>query len=356
MNWKKALLIIILITSLTSSVLLVPVYGITDDTEPVIFFNLTYEPTLATTLDEVNVMCSVEGVYINVFTDDFERAEIGLNWTGMIGTWTIEKGHLIQSEVEDFQIIFTGNSTWSNYILKLKVKKVGTVENTLNIIFRKGKNDALSDLYLFSLRGNEPKVGIYKGSGDPYSSSEWPVLAKTGFQHSADIWYNVLIQVHNDRIKSKIWAEGNSEPIAWLFELSDGDYELGKIGLLCGNQAAFDDIEVYTHTMTGIKEVNLWYSVNNGTLKEISMAPDDDGDYNAIIPKQAAETSVSIYVEAVDDSGNIFNSQSISYVVQFPPPIEIPWSTIGIAVSAVSIIVAVWFAFRKGYLAIEIIE
>ena len=86
------------------------------------------------------------------------------------------------------------------------------------------------------------------------------------------------------------------------------------------------------------------------------MASDDAENYKAIIPKQVAETSVSIYVEAVDDLGNIFNSQSISYVVQAPPPPEIPWRTIGIAVSAVSIIAAVWFAFRKGYLAIEIIE
>lgn len=354
MTSYKALLFFILLTSLTSSALLTPVYGTTDDVK-IWIFNLKYEPTSILPADEVNITCEVSGVFTNSFTDNFERAEIGPDWTGMIGNWSIEEGHLIQSEVDGFQIIFTGNSTWSNYILKLKVKKVGTVENNLNIIFRKGNNDTLSDLYLFSLRGDEPKVGIYKGSGDPFQSSEWPRLAKTGFQHSADIWYNVLIQVYKDRIKSKIWAEGNSEPVPWLFELSDGDYELGKIGLLCGNQSAFDDIEVYTHT-TDIKEVNLWYSVNNGTLKEISMAPDNDGNYQAIIPKQEAKKSVSIYVEAVDNLGNRFNSQTISYVVQFPPPLEIPWRTIGIAVSAVSIIAVVWFALRKGYLAIEIVE
>jgi len=86
------------------------------------------------------------------------------------------------------------------------------------------------------------------------------------------------------------------------------------------------------------------------------MAPDDNGNYQAIIPKQAAKKSVSIYVEAVDNLGDRFNSQSISYVVQVTPPSEIPWRTIGIAVSAVSIIAVVWFAFRKGYLVIEIIK
>ena len=81
-----------------------------------------------------------------------------------------------------------------------------------------------------------------------------------------------------------------------------------------------------------------------------------DGNYQATIPKQAAETSVSIYIETVDKLENKFNSETISYIVQAPPPPQIPWSQIIFTTSAIAIIIIVWFAFRKGYLAIEIIE
>ena len=354
MTRRRILLVFILLTSLAGSALIIPVFGTTDDVK-IGILNLRYDPAPVLPDDELSVTCEVVGVFINSFTDNFERSEIGSDWTGMIGNWTIENGNLKQSEVDNLRLIFAGDSTWSNYILKLKVKKVGTVENNLNIIFRKGYDETLSDLYLFSLRGDEPKVGIYKGSGDPYQSSEWPELAKVGFQHSADVWYNVLIQVYNDRIKSKIWAEGNSEPTGWLLELSDGDYEAGKIGLLCDNQAAFDDIEVYTYS-TGIKEVNLLYSINNGTLNQLSMNHTGDGQYSATIPKQARETTVSMYIEAVDNLENKITSNVLVYVVQTLPPLPIPWTQILLVISAIVIIIVVWFAFRKGYLAIEIVE
>lgn len=356
MDRKKVLVFLILQASISSLVLLVPVYGLTNDNESVVFFNMMYQPTPVLQDDEVTVTCTVTGVFSIDFTDDFERTEIGPNWTGMVGNWTIENGYLKQSEVNNSRKIFAGNSSWSEYILKLKVKKIGTVDNTIDIFFRKGNNDNLTDLYTFSLRGDAPEISMFKGSGDPFQNSEWYSLGQVLYQPLADIWHNVKIQVDNDTIRTQIWPEDVNEPFGWVFEISDSDYDTGKIGFSCSNQAAFDDIEVYVPSVMGIKEVNLWYSVNNGALNKISMASDDAENYKAIIPKQVAETSVSIYVEAVDDLGNIFNSQSISYVVQAPPPPEIPWRTIGIAVSAVSIIAAVWFAFRKGYLAIEIIE
>ncbi len=353
---KKVLLFFILQATLIISVLPILAYGRSDD-ETQVIFDLTFEPTLVIPSDEVTVICEVVGVFSSSFVDDFERVEVGSDWIGMIGNWTIENGYLIQSEVDNFRLIFAGDSTWTNYRFKLKVKKVGTVENTLNIIFRKGYDETLSDLYLFSLRGDETKVGIYKGSGDPFQSSEWPELAKVSFQHSADIWYNILIQVYNDSIKSKIWAEGNSEPTNWLIELSDGEYEAGKIGLLCGNQAAFDDIEVYTYTSNVlIEEMSLWYKINNGTLNQLNMNSAGDEQYSATIPKQIGEANVSFYVETVDNLGNRANSETITYTVQTPPPREIPWFTIIFSTSAIIIIIAVWFAFRKGYLAIEITE
>jgi len=226
----------------------------------------------------------------------------------------------------------------------------------LHIIFRKGNDDTLSDLYLLSLRGDEPKVGIFKGSGDPFNKSAWYELVKVQFNHMQDVWYNVKILVYNDILKTKIWAEGENEPTEWLIEHSDGDYKTGKIGLSCSNQAYFDDIEVYTLNMTGIKEVNLCYSVNNSALNKLAMEHIDNGNYQAPIPKQTGGTAVSFYVEAVDYLGNSVESESVSYVVQVPPPLEIPWTTIGITASAAFIIMGVWFAFRKGYLAIEIIE
>ncbi len=356
MDRKKVLVFLILQVSISSLVLLVPVYGLTNDNESVVFFNMMYQPTPVLQDDEVTVTCTVTGVFSIDFTDDFERTEIGPNWTGMVGNWTIENGYLKQSEVNNSRKIFAGNSSWSEYILKLKVKKIGTVDNTIDIFFRKGNNDNLTDLYTFSLRGDAPEISMFKGSGDPFQDSEWYSLEKVLYQPLADIWHNVKIQVDNDIIRTQIWPEDVNEPFGWVFNTTDSDYDTGKIGFSCSNQAAFDDIEVYLPSVTGIKEVNLWYSVNNGTSNKLVMDNTDNENYQAIIPKQTEGTTVSIYIEAVDDLENIFNSETTSYVVQVPPLLEIPWSQIIFITSAIGIIIIVWFAFRKGYLAIEIIE
>jgi hypothetical protein len=331
-------------------------YGILDNGIQIIF-DITYEPTPVIPDDEVTVTGGVVGIFSTRFTDDFERMNIGSEWSPTFGEWTIENGSLIQSEVNNLRLIFSGNNTWSNYRFKLKVKKVGTVENNLDIIFRKGLSNNLTDLYVLSLRNDGETVSVYRGDGGADWNVGWVQLGQRKFQHTADIWYNVLIQVHDNTIKIKIWNTGDNEPSSWLFELSDETYNMGKIGLSCGNQAAFDDIEVYTSESTVlIQEISLWYNVNNGTLNQLSMNPTGDGQYSTTIPKQTGETQVSFYIEIVDDQGNKANSETLTYTVQTLPPPQIPWFTVLLSVSAIVIIIVVWFAFRKGYLAIEIVE
>ena len=151
MQRKREVLIFSLLTLLIISVLPILLSG-TLDTETQVIFDLTYTPTQVIPTDDVIVTCAVVGVFNTTFTDDFERAEIGPNWIDTFGEWTIENGNLRQNEVENLRLIFAGNSSWSNYRFQLKVKKVGTVENNLNIIFRKGFYNNLTDLYIFSLR------------------------------------------------------------------------------------------------------------------------------------------------------------------------------------------------------------
>jgi hypothetical protein len=175
------------------------------------------------------------------------------------------------------------------------------VNNTIDIFFRKGNNDTLTDLYTFSLRGITPEISIFKGSGDPFQYSEWYSLGNVQYQPEADIWHTVKIRVYNDTIKAQIWPDDVDEPDGWIFELSDNDYKAGKIGFSCSNQAAFDDIEVYIFSMMRIMEVNLWYSVNNGTSNKLVMENTGDENYQAILPTQTEGSTVSMYVEAVDN-------------------------------------------------------
>jgi hypothetical protein len=346
-----SLLIVILISAFP-----ILAYGILVNGTQVIF-DITYKPTTVIPDDEVTVTCAIEGVFVLSFIDDFERIEIGNDWTSPFGEWSIENGTLIQSEVNNLRLSFAGNITWSNYRVKLKVKKVGTVENNLDIIFRKGLDTNLTDLYILSLRNDGETVAVYRGDGGADWNAGWVQLDQRNFQHTADTWYNVLIQTYNDTIKMKIWNREENEPAYWFFELSDGTYEMGKIGLSCGNQAAFDDIEVYTYQSNFlIQEISLWYNVNNGTFTQMSMNPIGNGQYNVTIPKQTGETQVSFYIEIADDVGNRVNSEILTYVVQTLPPPQLPWFTIFLSSSAIVIIIVVWFAFRKGYLAIEIVE
>ena len=353
---KNSAFILSLLPLLSITILPIIASG-TLDNGPQVIFDLTYTPTQIIPEDEVIVTCTVVGVFSTIFTDDFERIEIGDDWIDTFGEWTIENGNLRQNEVENLRLIFTGNSSWSNYRFQLKVKKVGTVENNLDIIFRKGFYNNLTDLYIFSLRNDGSTVAVYKGYGGADWYSGWNKLSQNTFQHSADVWYNVLIQVLDNTFKIKIWDEGEYEPANWLLETSDTTYETGKIGLSCGNQAAFDDVVVSTYMSNLlIDEVILWYNVNNGSLNQVRMNPINDGQYSATIPQQTGESDVRFYVEIVDNLGNKVNSETRTYTVQALPPPQIPWFTIILSISAIGIIIVVWFAFRKGYLAIEIVE
>ena len=103
-----------LLSVLIISVLPILTYGTLDNGTQAIF-DLTYAPTQVIPDDEVTVICSVEGAFSTSFTDDFERVEIGPDWTHIFGEWAIENGTLRQSEVDNLRLIFVGNSTWSNY-------------------------------------------------------------------------------------------------------------------------------------------------------------------------------------------------------------------------------------------------
>jgi len=358
MRRKSGILFFGLLILLIISIGPIPVYGALEDGSQVLF-DLSYEPTRIIPSDKVNVTCAVLGFFNTRFTDDFERVAIGANWTKISGEWSIENNILRQSQVDNLRLIFSGNSTWSDYIFKLKVKKIGSVENNLDIIFRKGLDNTLTNFLVFSLRNDGEIVAVYKGDGDSNWNTGWTNLEEKKFHHTADMWYNVLIQIYGDTLKIKIWNDGENEPPSWLFdfELDNTPYEKGYIGFSCGSQAAFDDIEVYEYKSNVlVEEIILWYNVNNGTLNQLSLNTADDVQYKATIPKQTGETKVSFYVEIVDDLGNRFNSETVTYFVEFLPPLPIPWPQTLLTISLIVIIIIVWFSFRKGYIGIEVIE
>ena len=185
MKRKSGTLFFSLLALLIISVSPILAYGTPDNGTQVIF-DLTYEPTPVIPDDEVNVTCVVVGGFSTSFTDDFERVELGTDWTDIAGEWTVENGNLRQSEVDNLRLIFAGNSTWSNYRFKLKVKKVGTVENNLDIIFRKGDDNGLTELYVFSLRNDGATVAVYRGDGGADWNTGWVILGQSTFHHTAD--------------------------------------------------------------------------------------------------------------------------------------------------------------------------
>ncbi|RMD96440.1 MAG: hypothetical protein D6814_11380, partial [Calditrichaeota bacterium] len=68
-----------------------------------------------------------------------------------------------------------------------------------------------------------------------------------------------------------------------------------------------------------VTQVQLSYSINGGAVQTLNMQPVGMDKYESSIPGQSLETSISYFVQATDNSGNVGKSQTFSFRVTNQP-------------------------------------
>jgi len=125
---------------------------------------------------------------------------------------------------------------------------------------------------------------------------------------------------------------------------------IGQIDIEPENPTTEDNVTVTCLTIdyeTGIKEVNLFYSVNEGnSWNKIPIEHIGDSKYNAIIPKQSGEISVQYYIESTDKEINTRMSDLRSFSIKNPPTKILPYIGFGV-ISAIVIILVLIKVARK---------
>ncbi len=94
-----------------------------------------------------------------------------------------------------------------------------------------------------------------------------------------------------------------------------------------------------------LDSVTLHYQIGTGAWNEVAMIDTGDG-FNATIPGESVGTHVELYVEAVDDFGQISQSTQVGYTVtdiDVPPPMDLlPLLLTVIAITVAGVIIVVY--------------
>jgi Alpha-L-arabinofuranosidase len=121
-----------------------------------------------------------------LYKPDFAKLDQNWRQTGK-GQWTVKDGVLKQSAIEQGVSIFMGDSTWKDYTISLKARKISG-ENGFQIFFHNRKNNDQ----------NRFEVG---GWGNSMTHLELGMAtADTKGEAKADQWYDVKIEIKGGNV------------------------------------------------------------------------------------------------------------------------------------------------------------
>ena len=171
-----------------------------------------------------------------IFTDDFEREEIGANWDIIAGDWDIVDGHLV-TEDENAEIESTTRGPKNEedvfaFIVRVRLKPEAKgdqlyvrIDRRYRIVVHNGDADNVTSLRLYDDDGGATLLGTY--SHNDHSDMTLTVCVSSQ-------WITATFATEPDP------DDGLSAPV----EITDGYIGLGTIGLDAASTARFDDFEI----------------------------------------------------------------------------------------------------------------
>jgi hypothetical protein len=168
-----------------------------------------------------------------LFYDNFDDENYHKRWTVVSGNWRVEKGELRGEGTGERALIYTGNTSWNNYEVEVKVKAFGS--NTGWVLLRwQDKNN----YYEIVLRSNKLEVWV-KNSGT------YHLIANPPTSSVLDLfdWHTLRVRIEGFPPTITIWVDEREE---WS-GMDNTNYSLpnGGIGLeVFDNPVHFDEVSV----------------------------------------------------------------------------------------------------------------
>lgn len=302
-----------------------------------------HQPVFPTPDDDVTVTCTAVDL-LATSTYSFDT-EIGPDWGVVGGDWIIEDGELSQTSIDVSpeqagvqKLVST--FPYINFVLETKVRVISASGPPhVGLVFR--FVDA-NNFYEFMLRGGEHNdVYIQKKAQGTFTT----ISSVAHFNLPVDEWVNLKVIVNGDRFLGYV----NDK---LMVEATDKAFSSGSLGLSSPfTNNHFDDVAISVLDGSGVKEVNLYYKIEEEAFSKTTMEQVTESTYLARIPRQKDGTTVSWYVEALDNKGNAARSETSAYDVAAP---KFPWLMVGTIVALISIVFVVGYALRKGLIQIKI--
>ncbi len=174
------------------------------------------------------------------FSDNFERNELGANWTVVVDVnpsgakWEIVQDASISSKVlttGSWGSVIAGDATWANYFVSAKVKP--EISSTIGLIACFQDRD---NYYSAVLDGQ--KLILKKKYGGSAT-----VLGSSDFSYSTSQYYQIKLQVNGSALAA--YAGDGTDPLITYTD-NNNPFSSGKIGLTCSTPSTgfFDDVLV----------------------------------------------------------------------------------------------------------------
>jgi len=164
-----------------------------------------------------------------LFSDDFQDGNTA-GWTTLSGNWEVVGGELVQNDESYWPIIiWTGDETWSDYVIEVKVKPTGGLGHVF-VLFRFVDEQ---NFYLFGIRENSDDVVWNK-----VVEGNWGQEVTSAKIIDSNQWYDLKVVVQGNNIRGYV-------DDSLCIETFDSDIHNGAIALDTHLASAhFDDVSV----------------------------------------------------------------------------------------------------------------
>lgn len=173
--------------------------------------------------------------YQTLFEDDFSNG-LG-NWNKAEGSWAAENGYLLGTSDKSPSVISAGNTSWSDYIITVRVRNEAGSTFVLLIRWLDSQN-----YYRIVLAGDHLEFWLKRSGSDAllYREDSW------GYPLNMKAWHELKIKIYG--ATPTIVAYSDGVPRMTIKDLSGKSISSGMIGLAvdAGGSSAFDDVIVTT--------------------------------------------------------------------------------------------------------------
>ena len=206
-----------------------------------------------------------------MFSDNFERDSIGLDWQWISGKWTLEDDIKSDAATKVLSgvggsyvgevVAVAGSGDWADYVFEIDAKK--SAGNYFNIVFRYVDT---GNYYLLEPSADEVHIALFKRVDNVFTE----LAPRPSQQTTVGTWYHYkfVISTSASGTRIQVFVDGVQH-----FDVVDNTPELAKgkigVGSWSGSDAHFDDIVVLSHIADALSEPTVIGDYDNDMIPDL---------------------------------------------------------------------------------------